>query len=156
MTHHHRVMNLNQSVVYPISMLFFILEHPMRTFGNILWFIFGGFFIAMEYVIASVLLFITIIGIPFGIQSLKMASLAIWPFGKEVKTREVANNGVYVLMNLIWILIGGLWICISHLILGALLFITIIGIPFAKQHFKLAALSFTPFGREIVYKTKNE
>ena len=126
----------------------------MRTLGNILWLIFGGFLISIEYLFASVFLCLTIIGIPFGIQSLKMASLAFWPFGKAVKPRETSNDGIYILMNVIWILIGVLWICLTHLIFGAILFITILGIPFAKQHFKLAALSFTPFGRDVVYTEK--
>jgi len=121
----------------------------VKTLGNILWLLFGGIFIAVEYFIASILLFITIIGIPFGIQTMKLAGMALWPFGKEVIFKEKASGCVSTIMNLIWIIIGGIWISLSHIIFGILFGITIIGIPFAKQHFKLAALALTPFGREI-------
>ena len=121
----------------------------MNTLGNILWLLFGGIFIALEYFLASILLFITIIGIPFGIQTMKLAGMALWPFGKEAVLKEKASGCVPTFMNLIWIIIGGIWISLSHVIFGILFGITIIGIPFAKQHFKLAALALTPFGREI-------
>lgn len=124
----------------------------ISTLGNIIWLVFGGIFIALEYLVASLLLFITIIGIPFGIQTLKLAGLALWPFGKEVKQVESASGCLSTIMNLIWLLIGGIWISLSHLILGILFFITIIGIPFARQHFKLAGLALTPFGRVIYTK----
>ena len=91
-----------------------------------------------------------IIGIPFGMQTLKMASLALWPFGKEVRSGERSNGCLYVLMNILWIFLGGIWICLSHLGFGLLLCITIIGIPFGIQHFKLAGLALTPFGKDIV------
>ena len=121
----------------------------MRTIGNIIWFVFGGVIIAIEYFVASILLIITIIGIPFGIQTLRLASMALWPFGKEVIVNEQASGCVSIFMNLLWIVIGGIWISLTHLIFGILFGITIIGIPFAKQHFKLAGLALTPFGREI-------
>lgn len=122
----------------------------MRTIGNIIWFLFGGIFIALEYFISSVLLMITIVGIPFGIQTLKLAVLALWPFGRKIKEMPGQSSTISLLMNVIWILIGGFWICLSHLAFGVLFCITIIGIPFGKQHFKLAKLSLTPFGKEIV------
>ena len=121
----------------------------MKTLGNIIWLLFGGICIALEYFFASILLFITIIGIPFGIQTLKLAGLALWPFGKEAVFVERAPGCVSTFMNLLWLIIGGIWISLSHVIFGILLGITIIGIPFAKQHFKLAGLALTPFGREI-------
>lgn len=124
----------------------------MRTLGNLIWIIFGGFIIAIEYVIASFLLMITIVGIPFGLQTLKMADLALWPFGKDTRTNEFSSGCLGTLMNLIWILVGGFWIFLTHLALGLLMYITIIGIPFGKQHFKLAALALTPFGREIYHR----
>jgi uncharacterized membrane protein YccF (DUF307 family) len=124
----------------------------MRIIGNILWLLFGGILIAIEYVISSLFLFITIIGIPFGIQTLKLAGLAIWPFGKEVRNRPEASGCLSTMMNIIWILCGGIWICLSHIVFGILFGITIIGIPFAIQHFKLASLALTPFGKEIVNK----
>jgi uncharacterized membrane protein YccF (DUF307 family) len=122
----------------------------MKLLGNIIWFIFGGLIIAFEYFVASLLLFVTIIGIPFGIQTLKLAGLALWPFGKDTRVTERSTGLVFTLMNVIWILVGGIWICLSHLAFGIVFGITIIGIPFAKQHFKLAALALTPFGKEII------
>lgn len=117
---------------------------------NLLWLIFGGIVTAVEYLIASLLLMVTIIGIPFGMQTLKMAGLALWPFGKEVRSGERSGGCLYVLMNVIWIFIGGIWISLSHLAFGVFLCITIIGIPFGLQHFKLAALALTPFGKDII------
>ena len=122
----------------------------MTSVGNIIWLIFGGFIIALEYLISSIVLIVTIIGIPFGMQTLKLASLALWPFGREIRQREQASGCLYILMNIIWILIGGIWISLSHILFGLLFCITIIGIPFGMQHFKLAGLALTPFGKDIV------
>jgi len=122
----------------------------MRTLGNIIWLLFGGFFMALEYFIASIPLMITIIGIPFAIQIIKLGLLALWPFGHEIRIKPGNPGCISTFMNILWFLIGGIWICLSHLIWGVLFAITIIGIPFAKQHFKLASLALTPFGREIV------
>ena len=121
----------------------------MRLLGNIIWLIFGGLLAAIEYFISSILLMITIVGIPFGIQTLKLGALMLWPFGKTVVSRDEAGGCLNSLLNIIWILIGGIWISLTHLLFGVLLFITLIGIPFGKQHFKLAALALTPFGKEI-------
>jgi uncharacterized membrane protein YccF (DUF307 family) len=123
----------------------------MKILGNLIWLLFGGLLIAIEYLIGSLCLFITIIGIPFGIQTLKMASLALWPFGRDTRVGERASGCLHVIMNVIWLLTGGLWIAISHAFFGILLCITIIGIPFGMQHFKLAAIALSPFGRDIVY-----
>jgi uncharacterized membrane protein YccF (DUF307 family) len=120
----------------------------MKLLGNLLWLVFGGLFIAIEYFLASLLLMITIIGIPFGVQTMKLAVLAIWPFGKDINIQD-KPTGLSTIMNMIWILIGGVWISLSHIIFGILLGITIVGIPFAKQHFKLASLALTPFGIKI-------
>lgn len=124
----------------------------MRFLGNLIWLIFGGLIVALEYLVSSVILFSTIIGIPFALQTLKLAGLALWPFGKDTRAIETPQGFLSIFMNLIWILIGGIWICLSHLFFGALLAITIIGFPFALQHFKLASLALTPFGREIITK----
>lgn len=124
----------------------------MRILGNILWLILGGIITAVEYFISSLLLMVTIIGIPFGIQTLKLGILALWPFGKTTVQRERSSGCLYMLFNIIWIFIGGIWISLSHLIFGVILYITIIGIPFGNQHFKLASLALTPFGRDIVDK----
>ena len=105
----------------------------MGCLMNILWLVFGGIFTAIEYVMSSLLMMITIVGIPFGIQTLKMAGLALWPFGKEVRSGERASGCLYVLMNVVWILFGGIWICLSHLCFGAkpryleIILLTIVG-----------------------------
>lgn len=124
----------------------------MGCFMNVLWLVFGGIFIALEYVIASLLLMVTIVGIPFGIQTMKFAGLALCPFGKKVVSGERSGGCLYIIMNVLWILLGGIWIAVSHLFFGAVLCITIIGIPFGLQHFKMAALVLTPFGKDIVGK----
>ena len=124
----------------------------MRLLGNVLWLILGGIITAIEYFISSFILMITIIGIPFGIQTLKMGLLALWPFGKTTVQSTRSGGCLYIVFNIIWILIGGIWIALSHLAFGVILYITIIGIPFGNQHFKLASLALTPFGRDIVDK----
>jgi len=122
----------------------------MKLLGNLIWLIFGGIFISIEYIISSILLMVTIIGIPFGIQTLKLAIVALWPFGTEIRLKPGNAGCLSSIMNLIWIFIGGFWICLTHIFFGVLFAITIIGIPFAKQHFKLAGLALTPFGKDIV------
>lgn len=122
----------------------------MKILGNIIWILFGGLIIALEYFAASLVLIVTIIGIPFGIQTFKLGLLALWPFGREIREKPQASGCLSTIMNIIWILCGGIWIALSHFVLGILFFITIIGIPFGKQHFKLAGLALTPFGKEIV------
>lgn len=123
----------------------------MKILGNFIWLIFGGIIIAVEYFIGSIILMITIIGIPFGLQTLKMASLAIWPFGRDSRVQERASGCLYILMNILWLLCGGIWITVTHAIFGAILCVTIIGIPFGLQHFKLTGLALSPFGRVIVH-----
>ena len=122
----------------------------MRLLGNIIWLVFGGIFIALEYVISSFLLMITIVGIPFGLQTLKLAMLALWPFGTTHVTTENATGCLSTVMNIIWLFVGGIWIALSHAIFGLLFFVTIIGIPFGKQHFKLASIALSPFGKDVV------
>jgi uncharacterized membrane protein YccF (DUF307 family) len=122
----------------------------MSILGNLIWLIFGGIIIAIEYFIGSIILMITIIGIPFGIQTLKMAAIAIWPFGRDTRVHARASGCLYIFMNVLWLITGGLWIAITHLFFGLLLCITIIGIPFGLQHFKLTAIALNPFGRDIV------
>lgn len=123
----------------------------MRLLGNIIWLLCGGLITAMEYLAASLVLLITIIGIPFALQTVKLAMLELWPFGAEIRTRENQPGCLSTLMNFIWLFVGGFWIFLTHLVFGFLLGITIIGIPFAKQHFKLAHLALTPFGRDVVF-----
>jgi Predicted membrane protein len=122
----------------------------MGCLMNFLWLAFGGIFIAMEYFIASLLMMLTIVGIPFGMQTMKLAGLALWPFGRQIKSRPSADGCLFLFMNILWIFLGGIWICVSHFAFGLFLCITIIGIPFGMQHFKLAALALNPFGKDIV------
>ena len=122
----------------------------MSVLGNIIWLLFGGIIIAIEYVVGSIVLMVTIIGIPFGVQTLKLAGLALWPFGRDTRVHSRASGCLYILMNVLWLICGGICIAITHVIFGLLLCITIIGIPFGLQHFKLTALALTPFGRDIV------
>ncbi len=124
----------------------------MNLLGNIIWLVFGGFMIALEYLISSIILMVTIIGIPFGLQTLKLASLAFYPFGRETVVTKHGSGCLSTILNIFWLLTGGIWIALSHLFWGIILSITIIGIPFGKQHFKLASVALTPFGREIRYK----
>ena len=122
----------------------------MRTLGNVIWIVFGGIFIAVEYVIASVGLMVTIIGIPFGLQSLKLAEMALLPFDKKAVQNHTTSGCLALVMNIIWFFIGGLPIVLTHLFFGLLFYITIIGIPFGNQHFKLMKLAFSSFGKVIV------
>jgi len=122
----------------------------MNFLGNLIWLIFGGIIIAIEYLIGSIILMTTIVGIPFGLQTLKMASLSLWPFGRDTVVHSRASGCLYIIMNIIWLLTGGIWIAITHAIFGVILCITIIGIPFGLQHFKLTAIALSPFGRDIV------
>lgn len=121
----------------------------MKFIGNVIWLIFGGFAVAIEYFVSSIILMLTIIGIPFGLQTIKMGVLALWPFGSKVVRTEMAGGCLLTVMNIIWFFIGGVWIFLTHIFFGSLLFITIVGAPWGKQHFKLANMALTPFGREI-------
>lgn len=121
----------------------------MNLLLNILWIILGGLLVCLEYIVGSVLLMITIIGIPFGLQSLKLALLALCPFGQRVVSTSSDGGCLSVLMNILWIFCGGIWIALTHLAFGVLLCITVIGIPFGMQHFKLAGLALTPFGKTV-------
>ena len=117
----------------------------MGCLMNLLWLLLGGIFTAVEYLISSLLMMLTIIGIPFGMQTLKLAGLALWPFGKEVRSGNRSGGCLYILMNILWIFLGGIWICLSHLVFGAVLCITIIGIPFGLQHFICLFIMHSPF-----------
>lgn len=121
----------------------------MNTIGNIFWFLLGGFIIFLEYVISGILLCLTIIGIPFGLQCFKIGVASLFPFGKKITDMPGTSSSVSLVLNIIWIFIGGIWIALSHLLLGVILCITIIGIPFGIQHFKLMQLGFMPFGKDF-------
>lgn len=121
----------------------------MKIIGNIIWLVFGGFMIALEYVISSVLMMITIIGIPFGLQTLKLALVALWPFGTSIQSTGWPSGCLAGICNVIWWFLGGFGIALTHLLWGLIFCITIIGIPFGKQHFKLMYLALFPFGKTI-------
>lgn len=120
-----------------------------NALGNILWLLLGGWAIAIEYFIASLGLMITVVGIPFGLQSMKLGVLALWPFGSRVATVDESSGCLNLVMNIIWIIIGGFWIALTHIALGCLLCITVIGIPFGLQHFKFVKLALFPFGKVV-------
>lgn len=119
----------------------------MSVIGNILWIVLGGgIFLFLEYLIGGIILCATIVGIPFGVQAFKLSLLALLPFGREITSSRSSPGCLSVVMNILWILCGGIFVAATHLIFGILCAITIIGIPFAKQHMKLATLAATPFG----------
>lgn len=121
----------------------------MNLLLNIIWIVFGGFVIAIEYVVSSVLLMCTIIEIPFGLQTIKLAQVALLPFGTQVESSPSSSGCLNLLMNVIWWFVGGIPIALTHIGFGMLFCITIVGIPFGLQHFKLAGLAFTPFGKIV-------
>ena len=121
----------------------------MKFLGNILWLILGGILIAAIYYIVGLVMCITISGIPFGLQLFKLGTYALWPFGRELVNGPDEPGCVSILMNLVWILLGWWEIALLHLTLGLLLSVTIIGIPWGLQHFKMALGSIFPFGKEI-------
>lgn len=121
----------------------------MRTLGNIIWVVFGGIWLALGYAVAGAILCITIIGIPFGIQAFKLAGFALWPFGRELV--ESSDGGcLEIVFNVIWLVLFGWGMFLAHLVAGAIMCITIIGIPFGIQAFKLSVFSLWPFGRTVV------
>ena len=119
----------------------------MRLLGNICWFIFGGFFSGMAWVLSGVLWCITIIGIPYGMQCFKFAMISFWPFGRKI---VYGGGAVSFLVNIIWFVVNGWWMALGNFIIGCVWCITIIGIPFGKQFFKIAKLSLRPFGADVV------
>jgi len=122
----------------------------MNLLGNLVWLIFGGLMAALGYFIGGIVLCITVIGIPWGMQCFKLAVLVLWPFGKKVISDSNDMGCLNLVFNLIWILCGGLYTAIVHIVMGAILCLTIIGIPWGRQHFKLIEISLMPFGKRIV------
>jgi uncharacterized membrane protein YccF (DUF307 family) len=121
----------------------------MRTIGNVLWFVFAGLWLAIGYALSGIGLCLTIIGIPFGIQAFKLAEFTLWPFGRRV-VEGPSSGFLSFVFNVVWLVLFGWGMFLTHLASGALLCLTIIGIPFGIQAFKLSILSLWPFGREIV------
>jgi uncharacterized membrane protein YccF (DUF307 family) len=122
----------------------------VKALLNILWLVLAGLWLGIGYFIAGVLTCITIIGIPFGVQSFKLANYALWPFGRVVVQRSDRNFVVSAVGNLIWLILGGIWLALGHLVAGLLLCITIIGIPLGVASFKMIPLALVPFGKQIV------
>ncbi|MBT8072205.1 MAG: YccF domain-containing protein [Xanthomonadales bacterium] len=122
----------------------------MSLLLNILWFILGGFLVALAYILGGIILCITIIGIPFGIQCFKLSILGLAPFGREIRETEPPGGCLSVIMNIIWILLPGLELALIHLFLAALFAITIVGLPFAAQHLKMTRLAILPFGFRVI------
>ena len=122
----------------------------MSLIGNLLWITLGGgIFIFFFYLIGGVALCLTIVGIPFGLQLIKLSVLGLAPFGREVNTEGSARRLLQILMNVLWWVFGGVEAAITHLVFAAILAITIVGLPFARQHLKLLKLALVPFGARI-------
>lgn len=124
----------------------------MRPLLNVLWIVFGGgFVIWLEYCLGGLLLCLTVVGIPFGVQCFKIAGLGLLPFGKDIEEDPTAGGAglTGLAMNVLWFLVAGLWICLSHLGLALACALTVIGLPFALQHLKLAVLALAPFGKRV-------
>ena len=121
----------------------------MKFLGNILWLIMGGLVVSLYYALMGVLFCITVIGIPFGLQLIKMAGLALWPFGRDVHSDSNDGGCLSIIMNVIWIIFGGIEIAMLHIGFGIVCCLSIVGIPFGMQHFKMAILAFVPFGKVI-------
>jgi uncharacterized membrane protein YccF (DUF307 family) len=116
----------------------------VKTIGNALWFLLCGMWLGIAYLVAGLLACVTIIGIPFGVQSFKLAGYVMWPFGRQLveSTGHRFSKGV---MNIVWIVIGGFWLALTHVLFGVVLCLTIVGIPFGLKNFSMARLAMFPF-----------
>lgn len=121
----------------------------MSCLGNIIWMIFGGFLAGLGYIIGGLLVCLTIVGIPFGVQAIKLGVATMSPFGREIVPNQNAADSAHVVLNILWAVLFGWEIALAHLLHGLVLYITIIGIPFGNQHFKLIPLALAPFGRDL-------
>ena len=121
----------------------------MKILGNLIWWLFGGLEAAIGYFTGSLAMACTIIGIPVALQTFKIGLLCLWPFGATVKNTDSPTGCIRIPLNIIWLIFGGLWAWLMHIVFGALLYITVIGIPFGNQHFKMAKLSLAPFGKDV-------
>jgi len=131
----------------------------MRTLGNILWFILGGVIMGLAWFLFGLLAYLTIVGIPWGKSCFVIGKFSFFPFGKEAISRkllsaenDIGTGSLGFLGNIIWLVLAGFWLAIGHLISAVACFVTIIGIPFAIQHLKLAGVSIFPIGKTIVSK----
>jgi len=128
----------------------------MTLLLNVLWFVFGGFAAGLSWLVAAVLLAVTIVGLPWAQAAIRIGMFSFFPFGRQVVDRgalgreDLGTGPVGCLMNLVWFVLGGWWLALAHLALGVLLLIPLITIPFALQHFKLAAIALAPIGKDVV------
>ena len=121
----------------------------MRLIGNILWLLLGGLGLAVAYVILGLLAFVFIVTIPFAVPAFRLAGFALWPFGRVLVRKPVAGAGS-IFGNVVWIMIAGIWLALAHLVAAFINAVTIIGIPFAIAHVKLAGAALNPFGHVVV------
>jgi len=121
----------------------------MKFLGNIIWLVVGGLLIALIYYLVGLIMCVTIIGIPFGVQLFMLGTYALWPFGHKVEFKPGEPGCLSTLMNLLWILLGWWEVAVLHLVCGLLFCITIVGIPWGLQHFKMMVASIFPFGKVI-------
>jgi uncharacterized membrane protein YccF (DUF307 family) len=122
---------------------------PLNLVLNLIWLVVSGFWLAVGYALAGVLMFVLIITIPFGIASFRLAGFVLWPFGRTLISRPSAGMASTI-GNVIWFILAGVWIAIGHLVIGVTLCLTIIGIPFGWANIKLAAVAIAPLGKDIV------
>jgi uncharacterized membrane protein YccF (DUF307 family) len=122
----------------------------VKTILNVIWLVLAGFWLSLGYLIAAVLMAITIIGLPFAKQALKLAGYALWPFGRTLLPSETRSKGLSVVGNILWFVLVGWWLALEHLLVGILLCITIIGIPLGVACFKMAGAALVPFGKDVV------
>lgn len=121
----------------------------MNSIGNIIWLFLGGILIALIYYIVGLLMCLTVIGIPFGVQLFKLGTYAMWPFGHELVNGPNEPGCLSTIMNLVWILLGWWEIAVLHLFFGLVFLVSIVGIPWGLQHLRLAIALVFPFGKEI-------
>ncbi|WP_033319599.1 YccF domain-containing protein [Streptomyces yerevanensis] len=121
----------------------------MKTILNVIWLVLSGFWLFLGYLFAGVLLCITIIGIPFGIAAFRIGVYALWPFGHTTVERSGAGAASFI-GNILWLILAGWWLALTHIVTGVLQCVTIIGIPLGIANFKLIPVSLVPLGREIV------
>ncbi|GAB5002718.1 YccF domain-containing protein [Mycobacterium avium subsp. hominissuis] len=121
----------------------------MRLILNVIWLVFGGLWMAVGYLAAALVCFLLIITIPFGFASLRIASYALWPFGRTIVDKPTAGSGALI-GNVIWVVLFGVWLAIGHLLSAAAMALTIVGIPLALANLKLIPVSLMPLGKQIV------
>jgi uncharacterized membrane protein YccF (DUF307 family) len=122
----------------------------VKTLLNIIWLVLSGFWMALGYLIAALLMGITIIGLPFAKQAVKLAGYALWPFGRVLVPADSRRKGLSAVANVLWFVLAGWWLALGHLFTGILLCITIIGIPLGVASFKMAGAALVPFGKRVV------